>query len=147
MPKRNGFTLIEVMVSVVIISTVILALLELIANNAHIFRLVDKKSQSNQYISLMVANPKYGFENKRTTLYNIAREFNVNFDLRHKLKAQKVKVKYQELKSIDTSEFNGDESDNNQLQGGGDGGMVFETGRTIVIFSDSSSSLFRIKLR
>ncbi|MBU1927967.1 prepilin-type N-terminal cleavage/methylation domain-containing protein, partial [bacterium] len=34
---RRGFTLIEVMVAVMIISVVILGLLQLFANNTHIF--------------------------------------------------------------------------------------------------------------
>ena len=45
MNNRGGFTLIEVMVSVVIISSVILALLELISNNVHIFSIIDKKTK------------------------------------------------------------------------------------------------------
>ena len=146
MNNRGGFTLIEVMVSVVIISSVILALLELISNNVHIFSVIDKKNKVNQYLSLIIANPKHGHENKKTTLYELVREFDLEFDLRRKLKAQNVEILYKTLQTIDTSDFSEDSSGENdtQLQGAS---MIFETGKTVIKFSDSSSSLFRIKLQ
>ena len=143
MPKRGGFTLIEVMVSVVIISTVIMALLELISNSGHIFSTLDKKSKANQYISLIIANKDYGHEDKKATMYDLVREFDIESELRRELKAQTIKVIYQELESIDMreSEESGEEE---QALGSS---MVFEIGKTIIQMPDSSASLLRIKLQ
>jgi prepilin-type N-terminal cleavage/methylation domain-containing protein len=144
MPKRSGFTLIEVMVSVVIISTVILALLELISNSSHIFSILNKKSQSNQYISLLIANKDYGHEDKKATMYDLVREFDIESELRRELKSQKIKILYQELETIDMSESQEVESDEAAASSSG---MVFEIGRTIIQMPESSASLLRIKLQ
>jgi prepilin-type N-terminal cleavage/methylation domain-containing protein len=144
--KRGGFTLIEIMVSVVIISTVVLALLELISNNAHIFSIVDKKSKSNQYISLIISNPDYGREDKKVTINDLVKEFNLEYDLRRKLKDSRVEVLYQKIQTIDTSEANEDGSDENTTDEQS-GGMVFEIGKSVIKFSDSATSLFRIKIQ
>ena len=117
MPKRGGFTLIEVMVSVVIISTVIMALLELISNSSHIFSNLDKKSQSNQYISLIIANKDYGHEDKKATMYDLVRDFDIESDLRRELKSQKIKVLYQELESIDMGESDETDEEENSASG------------------------------
>ena len=142
MPKRGGFTLIEVMVSVVIISTVILALLELISNNGHIFSLLSQKSKSNQYISLIIANSDYGREDKRATLYDLVREFDIESDLRHELKAQKVEIIYQKLESIDMSE-----STKNEKEDSSGNSMIFEIGKTVIKSQESSISLLRVQLQ
>ena len=142
MPKRGGFTLIEVMVSVVIISTVIMALLELISNSGHIFSTLDEKSKSNQYISLIIANKDYGHEDKKATMYDLVREFDIESELRRELKAQKIKVIYQEIETVDMSE-----TEDNENQENSSGSMVFEIGKTVMQMSDSSASLLRIKLQ
>jgi len=142
MHKREGFTLIEVMVSVVIISTVVLALLELISNSSHIFASLDKKGKSNQYISLIIANEDYGDEDKKATMYDLVREFDIESDLRRSLKAQKIEILYQELETIDMSE-----SQESETQEASRSGMIFEIGKTVLQMPDSATSLIRIKLQ
>ena len=144
MPKRGGFTLIEVMVSVVIISTVILALLELISNSSHIFASLDKKSKSNQYISLIIANKDYGNEDKKATMYDLVREFDIESELRRELKAQKIKIIYQELETIDMSENESPEDEKEEATGNS---MIFEIGKTVIQMPESATSLLRIKLQ
>jgi prepilin-type N-terminal cleavage/methylation domain-containing protein len=147
---RKGFTLVEVMVAVMIISVVILGLLQLFANNTHIFFQLDKKVQNNQYLSAFLASQKYGFEDKKTTMYELLSDFDVNDDLRRQLKEQKVEVLYQELEVIDLSEFQtqtqtpGQEVEAAQES---NSGMVFEMGKSILKFEDASVSLTRVKLQ
>ncbi len=139
---RNAFTLIEVMVSVVIISVVIMAMLELFANNTHIFSNLDSKSQKNQYVSFLIANQEYGFEDKKRTLYDLVRDFDLESDLRRELKAQKIEIIYQELESIDMQESQEVEDEEETPSSS----MVFEIGKSIIKLPDSSSSLLRVKL-
>jgi prepilin-type N-terminal cleavage/methylation domain-containing protein len=147
---RRGFTLIEVMVAVMIISVVILGLLQLFANNTHIFFGLEKKVQNNQYLSAFLASQKYGFEDKKTTMYELLSDFDMNDDLRRQLKEQKVEVLYQELEVIDLSEFQADKEDVNpdaQVAKETNSGMVFEMGKSILKFEDASVSLTRVKLQ
>ena len=143
---RQAFTLIEVMVSVVIISIVIMALLELFANNSHIFSSLSKKSQTDQYMSFVIANPDYGFEDKTATLYDLVKEFDIESELKRELKAQKIELIYQELESIDMSESELDVENEDELEKSSSS-MVFEIGKSIVKLPDSSTSLLRIKLQ
>ena len=141
---RNAFTLIEVMVAVVIISVVIMALLELFANNSKIFSMLSLKSENNQYKSLLISSTNYGFEDKKTTLYELVREFDLESDLRQELKAKKVQLIYQELEFIDMSEesIRDEESEQESSQAPS---MVFEIGKSVMNFENSSSSFLRIR--
>ncbi|MGB3961484.1 MAG: type II secretion system protein, partial [Sulfurimonas sp.] len=103
--RRHAFTLIEVMVAVMLVSVVIMALLQLFANNTHIFSSLEKKSQTNQYLSFLVTNPQYGFEDKRGTLYDVVSDFDLQDELRHELKNIKAELVYKELEVIDLKEF------------------------------------------
>ncbi|MFT5659649.1 MAG: prepilin-type N-terminal cleavage/methylation domain-containing protein [Sulfurimonas sp.] len=101
---KDGFTLIEVMIAVMIISVVIMALIQMYANNTHIFISLKSKIKTNQYSSFLMGNEKYGFENKSTTLYDLLSDFDMRDELRRKLKNTKIKVIYSELDVIDLSE-------------------------------------------
>jgi len=146
---KDAFTLIEVMVAVVIISTVIMALLELTANNRHIFSVIEKKNGINQYLSFTLANSDYGFENKKTTLYSLVSDFDLESDLRRELKSKKCEIIYQELESIDLSDF--DEKDKTNREDEelkeSNSGLVFEVGKTVLRLEDSSNSILRIRLQ
>ena len=138
---RRAFTLIEVMVSVMIISVVIMALLQMYANNTHIFSAVKKQMQTNQYISLLIANNDYGFEDKNIYLYDLIRDFEVENDLRRELKKIKVAIIYQELESIDLSE------DMNNTQDNSNSGIVLEIGKSVLKAKDDSSSMMRLRIK
>ncbi|MBA3026573.1 MAG: type II secretion system protein [Sulfurimonas sp.] len=147
---RKGFTLIEVMVAVMIVSVVILGLLQLFANNTHIFFGLEKKMQNNQYLSAFLASQKYGFEDKKTTLYELFSDFEMNDDLRRQLKNKKVEVVYQELEVIDLSEFQAEKEETNpevEAAKETNSGMVFEMGKSVLKFEDVSVSLTRVKLQ
>jgi len=153
---RSAFTLIEVMVAVVIISVVIMALLELFSNNTHIFSKLEKENKVNQYLSFLMYNSDYGFSDEKLTLYDLIADFDVENDLRQELKNQKVEILYQELDSIDMSEYDPNEDEDNPINDEvintkekeqGSSNLVFEIGRSVLKSQDSSGSFIRIRLQ
>lgn len=134
--NRSGFTLIEVMVAVMIISVVIMALLTMKGNTSHIFSRLGITLKINQYTSLFISNSDYGFEKKSVDLDELLSEFKVEDELRRELKTTKVEVDYEELKSIDMSE-----SDE------GSSSMVFELGKTMLKVNDSTASIMRFRIQ
>lgn len=137
---RKGFTLIEVMVAVMIISVVILGLVQLFANNTHIFFQLDKKVHHNHYLSVLFATQEYGFKDKTTTMYELLSDFEMEDDLKHSLKNMKVDVLYQELEVVDLRKF---QTQKEEIKSD----MVFEIGKSILKFEETSVSLMRIKLQ
>ncbi|WP_297442936.1 prepilin-type N-terminal cleavage/methylation domain-containing protein [Sulfurimonas sp.] len=135
--SRSAFTLIEVMVAVMIISVVIMALIRMYSNNTFLFSSYKKQSQANQYLSLLIGNKDYGFENKETYLYNLAQEFDMDKQLRRELKNQKVKVIYQELQTIDLSEDENASGTN----------IVLELGNSVLNFGESSAAMLRLRVQ
>lgn len=135
---RRGFTLIEVMVAVLIISVVIMALFQMRGNSSHIFLNINKKLQTNQYMSFLISNTDYGFEKKNITLDMLLDDFDVESDLKLELKKVKVQVEYQELKQIDMSEQNDENITSN---------VIFEVGKTILKSDLSSASLLRFRIQ
>ena len=148
---RSGFTLIEVMISVVIISTVIMALIELFSNNTHIFASLSKKNQTSQSLSFMMSNKDYGFKDEKISLNDLLQDFDLETDLRRKLKDSKVEIIYQEVDTIDMSEFDGsndeEEIDDTEESKESNSNMVFEIGKTVLKSKDSSSSMLRIQVQ
>lgn len=138
---RKGFTFIEVMIAVVIISVVITALLEIYANNTYIFSKLEKKSETNQHLSFVISNPDYGLENKNTSLYELLKDFELDDSLRRQLKSVKVNLTYQKLEKIDMNEYESEE------QEGSNSKMIFEIGKTILKVDEDSASIIRIKLQ
>ena len=138
---KEAFTLIEVMVAVMIISVVIMALIQMYANNTHIFLSLKKQTKVNQYASLLIANEKYGWESDETNLYELIDGFSVEDDLRRELKNIKVKLLYQELQTLDMSEEDVYE------EGAENSGVVFEIGKSIIKSTDSSTAMIRFKIQ
>lgn len=145
---KSGFTLIEVMVAIMIISVVVMAMIEMHANNTHLFSVFQEKSKVMQYASFVVANNKIGLENKKTTLYDFVDEFELEDDLRRKLKKVEVNVLYQELETIDLSSFDdAPKEDDTQKDEGAASNLVFYVGKTILQFPNSSLALMRLSVQ
>jgi len=154
---RNAFTLIEVMVSVVIISTVILALLTMGGNNTHLFSSFKEQSKINQYASFFISNPTYGLEDDSVVMDDLLSEFNVEDDLRRELKEIKVELLYKIVEQIDLSEY--EDSDDEAQEGEYDeensedeskdtnSTLIIEIGRTTLKLQDSSTALLRIQIQ
>ncbi|MDF1877748.1 prepilin-type N-terminal cleavage/methylation domain-containing protein [Sulfurimonas sp. SAG-AH-194-L11] len=144
MPKRSAFTLMEVMVSVVIVSVVIAALLQMQGNTTHKFFTLKEMMQTNPYSSFLLStSDKYGFESSKIEMKQLVDEFELESDLRRRLKSMQVKIEYEVLTTIDTSELE-DEEDSSQS---GSTGLVFEIGKTSLISKDFSTQLIRVKIQ
>ncbi len=139
--SKNAFTLIEVMVAVMIISVVIMALIQMYANNTHIFTSMKKQTKINQYSSLLISNDNYGYEDKNINLNDLVSDFNLENSLRRELKETKVKVIYTELETIDMSEEEGDNEDEVSSS------LALEIGKSILQTEDSSTALMRFRIR
>ena len=136
--SKNAFTLIEVMVAVLIISVVIMALLEMQGNSAHMFSRFSSQLKINQYASFFISNEKYGFEKESVNLDDLLSDFKLEDDLRRDLKNIKVKLVYEKSEQLDMSE-----SDDENVSSG----MIFEIGRTILNINDSSTALVRFRIQ
>ncbi len=138
---RNAFTLIEVMVAVMIISVVIMALIQMYANNTHIFTSMKQQTKINQYSSFLISNENYGFEDKNINLNTLVSDFDLEHSLRRELKETKVKLIYKELEIIDMSEQDSDE------EGEVSSSLGLEIGKSILQVDDSSAALIRFRIK
>lgn len=135
---RKAFTLLEVMVAVLIISIVIMALLHMKGNSAHIFSNLMQKLEVNQHLSFLVSNNNYGFEKDSITADKLLNNFDMDKDLRQSLKQVKIDLAYQELDTIELNEHD-DKDPSSDIR--------FEIGKTILKTENSSVALPRIRLR
>ena len=120
-----------------IISVVILAMVKMYSNNTFLFSAYKKHAQINQYASFLIGNKEYGYENKNITLYDLTNEFDMEDDLRRKLKATKAELSYKVVKNIDLSE----DSNESAPQ------MSLEIGETVLRVQKNSVALMRLQLR
>ena len=145
MPKRKAFTLIEVMVAVMIVSVVIAALLQMQGSTTTKFFGIKKMMQTNQYNSFLLSlGSKYGFEKSQMDMNRFVEDFDLESDLRRRLKAMKVELDYKEIKRIDTSKFE-DTTDDVKEQTTSTG-IVFEIGKTILKSDKFTSQLMRVRI-
>ena len=144
MSKRGGFTFIEVMVAVMIISVVVAALLQLQSNNTESFTHLRQIQKNIQYISLL-SGSKYGYENDTLTLDGTLDRFDIEDDLRRELKEIKVNILYQSLQRIDTKDFDLSLSEAN-ASSTEHSPLVIEIGRTIMQLPEGSVSVMRIRI-
>ena len=101
---RKGFTLIEMMIAVSVISIVIGVLLQLFSNNTTLFSSMRGHSELCMRSSLLIGNPNYGYENDKVTLAELVQEFDIDDDLRQKLKKHTAKIAYTQVKELDTQQ-------------------------------------------
>lgn len=141
---KRAFTLIEVMVAVMIISVVIMALLKMYSNNAHIFNSIKQEIKTNQYVSLLIGNDEYGFEKKHIVMYDLVKDFDVENDLRRKLKSLKTDIIYTEVDSIDLSE---DTEEDTGSESKSSSGVVLEIGRDTLKTETFTTSITRLRIK
>ena len=154
--SSKAFTLIEVLVSVMIISVVIGALLQLFSTNSHSFSSLQKKILQTHRTSLLLGNAVYGYENKTIDLAELVKDFNIDDDLRRKLKREKVSIIYTEVTSVNfddaaesIAEIQKDDNINNEVieTESGTATNSLEVGRTTFKLAKQSSSFLRVKLQ
>lgn len=151
MSRRSAFTLMEVMVAVMIISVVIAALLQMMGNSSNLFSKVKTESTTSQYASFLIGAKNYGYEDKKVDLYKLTDEFDLDSELRSRLKKLRAKLIYTELESIDMSDFSEEDSKKGDTSTEGDkevsSGLVFEIGKSTLKFKDNSTSLLRLRIK
>ena len=98
---RRGFTLIEVMVAVMIVSVVIAALLKLRGDTNHLFTQIQKNQQHSSMATLLLWNRQYGLQKSSTNLYNLVDTFDLDDDLRRELKNVKATITFDRVKTIE----------------------------------------------
>lgn len=139
------------MVAVMIVSVVIAALLQMRGNTSHKFFGIKEMMQTNQYNSFLLSQgDKYGFEKSSIDMSSLVEDFELESDLRRKLKAIKVKLDYEELDTLDTSEYEETPTDDNENEDEeitGSSGIIFEIGKTVLESEGFSGSLIRIKIQ
>jgi len=142
--SKEGFTLIEVMVAVMIISVVIMALLKMYSNNVYIFSSIKQEIKTNQYVSLLIGNDNYGFEKKHIVMYDLVKDFDLESDLRRKLKSLKADIIYTQVDSIDLSE---DTQKNDNTESKSTSSVVLEIGRDTLKTKTFSTSIMRLRIK
>ncbi len=137
---RAAFTLVEVMVSVMIISVVIMALIEMHGNSTHLFTNIKERLHVSFLPSLLIANPDCGYENKTLSADMLTKDFILDDDLRRKLKALNITLSYEQLDSMQApiSDKNSTLDSQNSL---------FYIGKTTLKVENSSVSFLRITTR
>ena len=135
--SKDAFTLVEVMVAVMIISVVIVAIMQMYANNTHLLGAYKKDIKAKQYASFLISNSRYGFKSKSIHLNDLVEDFELERSLAKELKGKKVKVVYKELQSIDIA----------QEEKATYSGLVLEIGETILQTEETSTAFIRFKIR
>ncbi len=150
---KRAFTLIEVMVAVMIISVVILALLEMFANNTHIFSALKKQKGIHSYASFLIANSDYGLETQTIGINNLVNDFKIDDDLLRELESKNITIIYQKVEKIDLSKY--EDSGKEKIKGKEieeketekvNTNVVFEIGKTIMQLNDTSLALLRLRV-
>lgn len=147
----GGFTLIEVMVAVMIISVVIASLLQLFSNNNTLFNNVQKQVGSTMQSTLLLGNREIGFEKESVMLDDLVKTFDIDDTLRRSLKSKKAHIVYTEVRTMDLS---GMEDTSSELEGEeaivyeeGEMAQALEIGRTTLRIGDQSNAFLRLKLQ
>jgi len=129
--KKKAFTLIEVMVAVMITSVVIGALWKMHGNSTQKFIFLNTMQKNNPYATFLLGNSaKYGFEKSNIDMRILVDDFDLDSDLRQRLKAIKVKISYDVVSSLDDNES-----------------MILEVGKTNMEFLQTKLSLIRMRLQ
>jgi prepilin-type N-terminal cleavage/methylation domain-containing protein len=147
---RKGFTLIEVMVAVMIVSIVIAALLKMQGNSSHKLLYLKNIMRTTQYSSFFIASStKYGFENTKTNIADMLDDYELEDKLRKKLKNIKVNVNYETLDTLDSGDF-GDQANEQDIQNDNDtqqgANLILEIGKSTIKSEKFSTSLIRVQL-
>jgi len=99
--RSSGFTLIEVLVSIIILSVVSVGLFQISSNSQHNFLFLKKKSAFDRLSSLVFMHRNRNWHNSQKSLYDfIASEYAISDDdFRRYLKNYKVHYLHEEFSS------------------------------------------------
>jgi hypothetical protein len=117
------------MVAVLIVSVVIAAMFKVKGDaNTKLFWLQSTINETQYNTFLLGNSDKYGFDKSSISLNELVSEFDLESELRQKLKAIKVNISYDKKDAIDTPT-----------------GTVLEIGKTYLKSNRFSSSILRVK--
>jgi len=151
-----GFTLIEVMVAVIIVAVVIGAMLRLFATNTHLLGGIEPRFDAALQGTLLLGIGDTGFEKHDDTLYSLVETFNVDDDLRRRLKAVTLTLRYEELQRFDSASFatptatagSAEETEASfETKDAETGDVALEIGATTAVIGGESLRLIRMRLQ
>lgn len=150
--ESEGFTLIEVMISVMIISVVIASLLQLFSTNTRLFGTLEQKIELSTEGSLLLGVENIGFEKKSLHFDDLVKDFVIDDELRRRLKEIKAEVVYQELMRLDSADFMEEteelaEEQDITLTDASAKAVALEIGRTGLLFNNVKTSFVRLRLQ
>lgn len=146
---RRGFTLIEVMIAVMIISLVIGVLLQLFSNNTRLFSSMRGHSELCMRSSLLIGNTQYGYENEKVSLADLIQDFDIDDDLRQKLKKYKAEITYTPVKELDTRQKEIEDIAEPYMQDNAEGlkEQAMEIGRSSFEMDEFQTAYLRLKMQ
>lgn len=147
----RGFTLIEVVVAVLIISVVVAALLQLFSNNTRLFSTIQQKMGLSTQASLLLGRRDVGFEKMSISLDRVLGDFRMDDELRQRLKGIEAEIEYREVMQFDGSDFFAQrealaEAEDKEVGSQASADVIFEIGRTSLRLNGQSMSFLRLRL-
>ncbi len=114
----KAFTLIEVLVSVMILAVVGTGLLQISSNSKHNFMFLKEKSEFDRLASIAFIHNEQKYHHKDITLYDFIKDdyTNIDDDLRKYLKGVKVSYSHEEVSTFNPLEGGIDEQNQNEEQ-------------------------------
>ena len=115
--NKRAFTLIEVLVSVLILSTVAVMLFQISINSKSNFSYLSKKGDFTTLSSLALMHNDQSLHNSQRTLYDFIRDdYDIKDDeLRKYLKEQKVHYEHEEFSTFEPLGSSGDKDTNESI--------------------------------
>jgi len=99
--------------------------------------------------SLLIGNNEYGYENKKVNLAELAREFEINDELRQKLKKYEAKITYTKVKELSDETQKVDETVEQFISKSEEGLKQYsmEIGRSSFEMDEFQIAYLRLKLK
>ncbi len=143
--NKKAFTLIEVLVSVIILSTVAVMLFEISTNSKNNFSYLTKKGDFTTLYSLALIHNNQTFHNKEKNLYEFIRDdYDIKDDeLRKYLKEKKVHYEHQEFTTFEP--FGVSENEDEDLNQSINFKIVFD--KIFVKDKENSTFIYKMHLR
>ena len=99
---RSGFTLIEVLFAIVLISTMALAMLQSVGNNTKLMGLAKENKRTFHQLSLLSGNADESMHSKEKSLYDLLeKKYDFDDDTRRYLDSIEYEIEVEELDTID----------------------------------------------
>ena len=144
-----GFTLIEVMVAVMIISVVIASLLQLFSTNTHLLGGIGERAGTAMRSTLLLGIGDHGFEQSTQPLDTLVESFKIDDDLRRRLKGMQLELDYSETMRFGADRVQpvNEAAEKEENADARANVPVFEIGMTSSKIDEQQTSFVRIRLQ